>query len=67
MDQFDNLATRPGVMVQVATTGECLNRYMLIDGVVEIGDQVACDACPGRHEVLDLVEIELAETAQVPR
>lgn len=56
---------RPAAMVQVTTTAVCVNRYMLIEGGAEIGDQVDCDACPGRHTVLDLVEIGIAETVTV--
>jgi hypothetical protein len=56
---------RPAAMVQVTTTAGCVNRYMLIEGGAEIGDQVDCDACPGRHAVLDLVEIGIAETVTV--
>lgn len=56
---------RPAAMVQVTTTAACVNRYMLIEGGAEIGDQVDCDACPGRHTVLDLVEIGIAETVTV--
>lgn len=66
MDQLDNLATRPAAMVQVATTAACLNRYMIIEGIVEIGDQVDCDACPEQHTVLDLVEIGVADIVTVP-
>lgn len=57
--------TRPAAMVQVVTTAACVNRYMLIEGGAEIGDQVDCDACPERHTVLDLVEIGIAETVTV--
>lgn len=57
--------TRPAAMVQVTTTAACVNRYMLIEGGAEIGDQVDCDACPERHTVLDLVEIGIAETVTV--
>ena len=66
MDELDNLATRPAAMIQVATTAACLNRYMLIEGIVEIGDQVDCDACPEQHAVLDLVEIGVADVVTVP-
>lgn len=65
MDELDQVTIVPASMVQVATTGGCLNRYMLIEGVVEIGDQVVCDACPEQHEVLDLVEIGVAEIETV--
>lgn len=59
------IRTRAAAMVQVATTAACVNRYMLIEGGAEIGDQVDCDACPERHTVLDLVEIGIAETVTV--
>ncbi len=66
MDQLDTLANRPAAMVQVATTAACLNRYMFIEGTVEIGDPVDCEACAEQHTVLDLVEIGVADIVTIP-
>jgi hypothetical protein len=66
-DEFDQLATLPGAFVQVATTGHCLNEYMVVGPGVAIGDHIPCDAgCGGYHEVRDVLGIELVPTIEIP-
>ncbi|WP_298795710.1 hypothetical protein [uncultured Pseudonocardia sp.] len=66
-NEFDQLATKPGAMVQIATTGDCLNEYMLIEGRAQVGDAIACDAgCGATHQVRDVVPMELVRTVEIP-
>lgn len=64
----DKLATEPGAMVQVTTTGTCLNEYMVIEGVAQVGDAIACDAgCGETHEVRGVVPIDLIRSVEIGR
>lgn len=66
-NDFNQLATKPGAMVHIATTGHCLNEYMMIEGSAQVGDDIACDAgCGATHQVRDVVPIELVRTIEIP-
>lgn len=66
-NDFNQLATKPGAMVQIATTGSCLNEYMMIEGSAQVGDDIACDAgCGATHQVRDVVPIELVRSVEIP-
>lgn len=66
-DQLDLIAIDTGAMVQVATNGPCINEYMLIQGTVQVGDAIACDAgCGDTHEVRDVTPIPVARVVEIP-
>jgi hypothetical protein len=66
-EDFDQLATLPGAFVQVATSGHCVNEYMVVGPGVAVGDHIPCDAqgCGEDHEVRQVIGIELVPTIEI--
>ncbi|WP_298800428.1 hypothetical protein [uncultured Pseudonocardia sp.] len=67
-ENFDQLATLPGAFVQVATSGRCVNEFMVVGPGAVVGDHIPCDAqgCGEDHEIRQVIAIELVPTIEIP-